>query len=503
MSLPRLLFVSGDTTRIEEYFHLSAVLPWVRAMQLHFEVIELLEAHQLEREVARSQPDLILFFGAKYKLLFDGEVKDYRIATGVPVVALTLMDAHSPAKQAFFEHAWRLGVEAVFTIDTGMREMCGEFADAVFYCPWFINEEMSRDFGEEKIIPIALIGDGFVSTDDDWRYPWRREVAERLRKEFVVFSSPRPTKVYPHRMVGEAYGRMLNRSRMALSCGASRHIFMKKNLEIPAARSCLVTEPNETLRHLGFIDMENCVFATPQDVVEKCRMLLNEPDALEQITERGFTMVHRLHTGANRRMIADWLQLRKLLKPGQRIVQTGILDPLRIQTEPHRLLLGGESPFVHALQASWRALETGEHQAALSQSHAAGRMLPFTPEPGIVSALAAVHAGEHMQAATLIAQLLRRSFFWESECPDPVLWSVYLACLGCGGHVDEMRVAMASFPQLQTPVLNALSSLVGEPVREAAELQLPSVFYWPSAYTDPTSTFWRKIFSIIESRPHP
>jgi len=496
----RLLFVTGNTSGIEPYFYLSAVRPWVEGLGHHFEVTCLEEPDGLDAAVERVRPDLLLFFGAKTRLLYSGPVFDCRARFGIPVAALTLMDAHSPAKQAFFEHAWRLGVEACFCIDTGMREMCGGFADAVYYCPWFVNHEITRDFGEPKRIPVALIGDGFLSTGTDWRYPWRRAVAGKLREEFPTFSSPRPTSRFPHELVGEAYGRMLNRSLLAFSCGGSRHIFMKKNLEIPASRCCMVSEVNAGLLHLGFRDMENCVFVTPSDAVEKCRYLLEHPDELQALTDRGFRFVREHHDARNRTMIAEWLMLRLDLPAGRRIVQPDVCGPLRavpVDSGERGVLLTGESPFVSGMEQASSRWSTGDVSGCLAAIEDAARMLPLTMEPKFLKALVALAEGDPRGAVDGFQEILRLGIFWGAERPDPLLWGFYLLALDRSGQTETAARLAAAFPDVDHPVLRDVRASLGA-AGVGGGLCCRSVFASPWFFPESPEAFLAALRATVE-----
>ncbi|MEO7934263.1 MAG: glycosyltransferase [Chthoniobacterales bacterium] len=501
-SLPRLLFVTGSTSGIEEYFYLSGVLPWVDGLRHHFQVEVVAAAQDVIPAAERFAPDLVLFFGAKYKLLYDGPAHNFQTLLGIPIAALTLMDGHSPAKQPFFEHAWRLGVEAVFTIDTGMREMAGDFAEQVFYCPWFVNEDMCRDFGEKKVIPVALIGDGFVSTGKDWRYPWRRNVAARLREAFPVFSSPRPTRGYSHRMVGEAYARMLNRSSIALACGASRHIFMKKDLEIPASRSCLLTEPNDTLIHLGFRDMENCVFAEPDNVVEKCRHLLDHPDALQKITDRGRAFVLERHSAKARRVIADWLELRNQKKPGERIIQPDVMNRLELvpaESARTSILLSSHAPFTVAMREASEAWRRDDFATCQTAATAATDLLSFTIEPLLLLAYAALKKGDATEALQPLRTIILRCIQWGAANPDPLVWAAYLLGLHLSGNTAQSQSLSETFPEVRHPALDAVRQAIrGGESTETPLHATPSAVLPPWHNTDELQSF---LAAAYQTRP--
>jgi hypothetical protein len=310
---PRALLVPGVAEDTDRYFVLSSVRPMIEW-------------------VDEVQPEILIFLAAKGALRWRGDLAQFRRGRGdVPAVMVTLMDAHSPAKAALLRQVEQLGAEAVFTIDTGFRELAGDYRDLIYYAPWCLNASMCHDYGLEKTIPVALMGDGFVPQfPGDARYPWRLRNGELFLRALPCFVSPRPMGAAEHGIMGEEYGRMLNRSRLALACGAARQIATKKLLEIPASRTCLVTEPSPMVEAMGFADMENCVMGDGRELLEKCRYLLEHEEQLQAITDAGWAFVRENHGPERRRVLIDWHRLRKERRPGQAIAQPSLRGPLAL-----------------------------------------------------------------------------------------------------------------------------------------------------------------------------
>src|SRR5690606_22995728 len=130
-----------------------------------------------------------------------------------------------------------------------------------------VEDGLFRDYKEEKDIPISLTGSGWLNK---CIYTWRHDIFRALMPRFPVFHAPSlGNRQTSHDYVGEAYARLLNRSRFSAGCGTINRYFTLKLLEIPAARSCLIAEEIEVLQAMGFRDGVNCVFATPQNVADK------------------------------------------------------------------------------------------------------------------------------------------------------------------------------------------------------------------------------------------
>ena len=76
--------------------------------------------------------------------------------------------------------------------------------------------------------------------------------------------------------------------------------------------------------------MVNCVYTDENDVLDKLEWLFENPEELERITAAGKALVDARHTIHHRNQVFDWFNLHRQLKPGQRVVQPGPFEPMRI-----------------------------------------------------------------------------------------------------------------------------------------------------------------------------
>ena len=99
------------------------------------------------------------------------------------------------------------------------------------------NDELFRDYGETKSVPVSMLGAGFLSSNF---YPWRRRITPKIIENFPFFHAPRPMP-RPHMIVGENYARMINRSHFVVGCGGASILWSPRFLRF-GARSILVTQ---------------------------------------------------------------------------------------------------------------------------------------------------------------------------------------------------------------------------------------------------------------------
>ena len=125
--------------------------------------------------------------------------------------------------------------------------------------------------------------------------------------------------------------RLLNSAKVvAPTCGTIAKEVVRKHFEIPAARSCLVTEQTPSIEAAGFEDGVNCVFATRSDVVERVSELLSDSSLLAAITDAGHELVQSRHRMIHRSQIHDWYVLNRSRGPNETIVQPRSVCTARI-----------------------------------------------------------------------------------------------------------------------------------------------------------------------------
>ena len=327
----------------------------------------------------------------------------------------------------------------------------------VFIWPNCVDTELYTDYQEHKVIPVLLTG------ATGTQYPWRRKINKLISANY-------PALLCPHRgylarsgpgqvIFGEQYARTINASLIAPACGTMAREVVRKHFEIPACRTCLITEESPALKAAGFVDMTNCVFADEQNILDKLEYLFSHRDELGAITDAGFEMIHSRHTSKNRDQLLQWLQLRATLRPGQRIIQEDPFSPLRIvENEIHR----ADAPFASGGE-QFRLLSDGDRELAEDRYQEA-RQLYLTclsqmqrlPEAKLRLAICDLYAGDARSAFRRVFDLIQYTIDeYKAPEPDPVEWAFYIISLLCLGKLREAEEAAGQFSSVRHPDLDS------------------------------------------------
>ena len=80
-----------------------------------------------------------------------------------------------------------MGVHAYFNDSWPVKGAPRAFADKIIYIPRWVNDELFRDYGETKSVPVSMLGAGFLSSNF---YPWRRRITPKIIENFHFFMHP-------------------------------------------------------------------------------------------------------------------------------------------------------------------------------------------------------------------------------------------------------------------------------------------------------------------------
>ena len=460
LNRPRLLYLNGPWDYLGERMRRSYILPFRKLLEQDFEVISVEGDCCFRSEVEKHRPDATLFHtGCEAPGEPEIQISNTDAFPELPRIGYIYRDPFSPSRGAAMNRLRAWGVEDVATCFRPSDAPIDYFRNT-FYLPWWVDDSQFRDYGELKEFPITLTGAGwFVRCI----YTWRQEIAAELVPRFPVFHAPSlGNRQTNHDLVGEDYARLLNRSFLSAGCGTACRYLTLKLLEIPAARSCLIAEEIEVLKALGFVDGVNCVFATPKNVVEKVQHLLNNREKLQAITDAGFELVHQRHTQRQRRLFAEWFQLRKIRRAHERIVQPHPFEALQLTDAiDRRSHFPSENPILDQIVQGYGLLERRRWAEALTIFEAVVKLIPCIAEARLGAALCLIRLGRPAQASPHLGynlNLLLQHFRFST--PDPI--DVTFTALLCLRMKDTATatVLLGRFPELRHPSLNALRWLM-------------------------------------------
>jgi hypothetical protein len=471
MTKPRLLYFSPGQ-RYKELVVPNNHEPMIdrmdRWMEYHFEVITISQDCDLGEMVRKHNPDMILFDG-----LLEGTSKLRLTITSldaypeIPRGGFSRVDALSPTRGNSFEELKRKGAEVFFVLaEPIMGEAMPDFADDIIHIPWFFDPNIFKDYKEQKIIPVGMFG---TFECPPYMYPWRAAVKHALLDNFpaLYFRHPgydlKNQKDNPLVLFGEAYARTLSSCLIAPTQGGFTDIVVSKHFEIPASGALLVTQEGASVLAHGFRHGDNCMFADPDDIVEQMRSLLSNRERLDAIAKRGHDFVHSNHTFAQRPQMVQWLELRKKLKPGQKIIQPTLLGDLTIvpATSPEKTFHIYGNPMQKLLKASDEAFLSGDFMTLERYCKKLISFCGYLSEPMIRLCLARLISGDPNGALTHIEPPIVNRFSMGALQCDPIEWGIFLLTLAAANEKEKLLDYATQFEEIHSRELNVCRWIAG------------------------------------------
>lgn len=443
----------------------------IKCLSEFFDVTVIREDCDYQQICEKHKPDLTLFeSGLQLSTSHRLNIRNTDTCPDIPKLGFHNADAWSETRAGILSDMEHWGIETFFSICTTAAEHTPEIARNLFSWPNFIDNEVYRDYGESKIIPVLLTG------CQDPQYPWRHKV-NKIVSEFY------PSMVCPHRgyrsrsgagqvMYGERYARTINASWFVPTCGTVAKEVLRKHFEIPGCKACLLTEESPALKAAGFVDMKNCVFVDEHTVIDKIAYLFEHSDELGKITEAGYQLVHSRHTIKHRDQILQWFNLNKKLTANQKIVQLNPFGPLTSiekvsKTENSHIISNG----VHLalFQQADELLRLGKYEEAerlyLKGSNYIGGLMA---EPRLRMALCKLYRGDPRTALSLIVVPIQRTLVkYKAIDPDPIEWAYFIICLICLGKLHNAAKRAGQFPWLRHPELDRTRAVISILTNEA------------------------------------
>jgi tetratricopeptide (TPR) repeat protein len=405
----------------------------------------------------RYEPDLALFeSGVPYLSSKRPRIENARSNGRVPKLGLLHSDAFSEQRSGFLSDMEHWGIETFFAIATKAAEHTPQIADRLFVWPNSVDSDTFRDYGQWKTIPVLLTG------NHGPLYPWRQAISDKIAKRYPHLRCPHggyePNAVTAQLMVGESYARALNASCCVPTCGTAAKEVVRKHLEIPACKSCLITEPSAALQAAGFVDMTNCVLADANNILDKLEYLFQHRDTLEEISTAGYELVHSRHTMKQRDQILQWYVLHRSLRPQQQIVQRNPFDPLTAvdrtpgSVESHVVCDGA---LTQLTRQGDRKLWEGKYNDAESLYLRCLSYYQWMPEPQLKLALCRLYMGDAAGAIEWIGKPIRFTLDeYNAADPDPVEWAYFIVALLCSGRIKDAKRQSERFEELRHPELD-------------------------------------------------
>jgi tetratricopeptide (TPR) repeat protein len=459
---PVLLYFNGPWGNTNEFLRETYIDPLKSLLEIDFEVVSTSLNKDFKSEVQRHNPDLVVFHGGCEgpKLpTYNLKNTDYR--PDLLRIGYSIHDPHTPSRTQAFSMFEQWGVHYVVNIFSPWDTLANTPPNH-FYLPHWIDEKIIRDWGEPKVIPLALTGSGWFS---DTAYPWRFDVFKNTVFRIPFLHAPSTEMDDPSSgYIGEAYGRMLNRAYFSAGCGTINHYLTKKLLEIPGARCCLIAEESDILKHLGFANNVNCLFSDGSDLVPRMRALLRAPQELQNITNAGYELVQSSHTARNRPLFKQLFELHSRKAPGQSIVQGDPFKPLQFieaGTPAPLWNVPKDNQLINHLRAGYDLLARRQYGEARKEFAWAVSKIERSAEGRLGLAICLSHLGQTKEAIdNLNVNISKLTEYYAIGRPDPIDLAYLVALhLQCKETARAVQLA-ASYPDLRHPALNAIRHLL-------------------------------------------
>ena len=488
---PTLLFLQrGDSQKLND-FMLSHRKQHVKCLRQFFHVIVIQEDGDYQEMCERYEPDLTMIEmlgGVERATLRKLKVSNKSSHPEVPKIAFLNADAWCDSRSGFLSDIDLWGVQATFSICTTAAEHMPPLENSLYVWPNFVDPDLYKDYEQPKVIPFLLTGSSTAL------YPWRQSMNKLIAEHYPALICPHfgyTTRLGVGQfMWGESYARTINSSWFVPACGTVAKEVVRKHFEVPACRTGLITEESAALKAAGFSDMENCVFATTSDLLDKVDYLFKNPEKLKSLTQAGYNLVHSRHTMRSRDQVLQWLMSYKSVSPGQKIVQDGPFSSIRVVQESSRIVsahLAGNGDHLLSLREGQSLLRAGKYEAAAKCFQRSDAYTDHLTEPKLGLALCCLYQGDAQAALERLKVLVRNSLVgYKAIEPDPVEWAYFLVSQLCVGDLGKARSWAGQFPQMRHPelervkwVIATLSNAATHPVVQYETAVNPTIHILP------------------------
>ncbi|MGF1987028.1 MAG: glycosyltransferase family protein [Nostoc sp. ZfuVER08] len=463
----------------------------VKCLSECFEVIVLNEEYDYQEVCDKYQPDITLFESGIASYTSQRHIKNTGAYPEIPKLGFYNGDACCGFHAAFLADMENWGIETFFSMSISLTEYLPEIVENLFFWPNFIDSDIFKDYGESKNIPIIISG------NQNLLYPWRIKINKIVSKYY-------PSLICPHlgylenrgtsrMMFGEQYARTINASWFSPGCGSMARDLVRKLLEVPAAKCCLITEKNPTVEAAGFVDMENCVFADENDILDKLDYLFQNREELEKIINAGYELVHSRHTFKQRDQIWQWFNLYKQLKPNQRIIQKNPFEPMAIveissgiKNSPIVVNALDKAIFHQGDEKLW----AGQYDEAEACYLKCLNYVDYQSQPKLRLALCNLYKGNAAVANDWITQPIKWTLDVSKElAPDPVEWAYMIISLLCQGKLNDAIDYAHKYPSLCHPELERTRWVVNSLINQDTSPYSEPLKYRYSAHQLPNLNF--------------
>ncbi|MGL5924564.1 glycosyltransferase family protein [Chroococcidiopsis sp.] len=453
---PKLVYFQRKYEHIAKFVRLH-YQQQVNCLAEFFDVTVINEDCDYQEICDRYQPEVTLFeIGISAWGYTRLNIKNTSVYPEIPKLGFYHADCFCEARAAFISDIENWGIQTLFSLSVRSAEYMPELGDRIFTWSNFIDPDLYRDYACSKTIPVLFTG------SNSSFYPWRQQILKVVSQAYPSLISPHfgyEEKTAFRMLYGQQYARTINASWFVPACGTIVKEVVRKHFEIPACKSCLITEKTPALEAAGFVDMQNCVFADETDVLDKIDYLFQNSEELEKITNAGYQLVHSQHTLKQRDQIFQWFNLNKIIKPGQKIVQNNPFGKLTLVEETSGIksthIINNTLDKILLHQGDEKLWNGKYDEAESLYLCCLNSLIQMLPEPKLRLAICSLYKGNAWEALSWILQPIECILILNKASePDPVEWAYLIIILLCQGKLNEATERVNQFPSLYHPELD-------------------------------------------------
>lgn len=435
----RVLCVLPQLNQLAAPVLTDVVDEWIYALAHHCEVHVVERDFDFKAVCEELNPDFVVF-----SAVHSGRSRRLQIANidaypEIPRALYFNCDPHDPMRPVTLKAITEYGIDTIFCFGLEHLQHMPELAQfTCFVIPKFIDSNVFRDYGLEKIIPVSIFsGHLFPSF-----YPWRAKLTQEIQRIFPTFIYTHPgylkSQRQPFEVREEKYAKIISQSYFSAADTTRLDYVVRKNLEIPASGAILLAPESDRLKEYGFADMQNCIMGTDRELYEKIQRVSLDPELYSRIRDAGYSLVHSKFTRKAWTYLLDWYECRRRTQQGEVVRQVAQFGTFEVVAEnvsaerPWKTV--PDSPMSAVLRsASSSILNDGDLHQAADGLKEISTWIGHIAEPCFLLGIISLLTGDTGQAAI---ELSRRSNILGKVSPnvgqiDPVeiAWLLLLADL--------------------------------------------------------------------------
>ncbi len=477
--------IAGFMANVEDEMH--------KTLALHFDLTVIDQDFDYGEACDRINPDFVIFETPGGSRPVPVEIRNRTARLDIPRIGFTNQDPHDTARVLFLQMLDDMQIDS-FIAHGGESffRQSPELNSRGYTSALYIDDTIFHDYGEQKIIPISVMGGMMCPSFYQWRAALTAKIANHIPT--LIYAHPGyeaeiPSYKFP--LKGEDYARMLNRSYFSLSDVTALQYPVRKHLEIPACGAALVTAAVPDLAWYGFRDMESCIIGEGDEALAKIAHVANNPDLYAAICKNGAAVARR-HTRENWRYFNDWYECHRTLRPGEMVQQQGVYGRFQAVSGGRNVpRIAEAAPWQSVFQQRMRRalaliIDNGNLEDARAELNDMANWLGHLCEPVFPLGLIALIEGAVDDAQQLFArpfEIRKNRDGLSLLDPEEIAWLWFCGMLRSDARLVEAMQQMAS--AITHVSLRRMAWLEGRLSGGSSVLEKPE-----RLYEDRLSTHW-------------